>query len=124
MTTIDELEKFGGFHDWYIDIIATGKEEGASTPNTLTLALYDQNRRATVTFRGVTRATIDGGGLLNIVNAIEVLEPDSEAYPAAIEMLKKSAHFGARRGAHIAYVFSTVGAEIAIEFDSIRIEAT
>ncbi|WNC91525.1 hypothetical protein RI103_09330 [Paraburkholderia sp. FT54] len=122
MTIADELEKFGNFHDWYIDIIATSKEGGGSTPNTLTLALYDQTRRATVTFCGVTRAAIEGGGLLNIVNAIEVLEQDNEAYAVAISMLERSAHFGRHHGDHIAYVFSTVGAEIAVEFDSLRIE--
>lgn len=124
MTNTDALEQFGSFHDWYIDVIATSKEGGTSTPNALTLGLYDQKRRATVTFHGVTRASIVDGGLLNIVNSIEVLKPGDEAYPAAVEMLKKSAHFGKRYADNIAYVFSTVGAEIAVEFDSIKIETT
>jgi hypothetical protein len=63
------------------------------------------------------------GGLLNIVNAIEVLEPDSETYPLAMRMLQKSAHFGKRRADHVAYV-STVGVEIAVEFDSPGVEST
>ncbi|MCC8395144.1 hypothetical protein LJ656_21380 [Paraburkholderia sp. MMS20-SJTR3] len=119
----DTLQKFGYFHDWYLDEISTGRENGASTPNALELGLYDQNRRATITFKGVTRASITDGGLLNIVNSIEVLKPGDDAYCAALEMLKKSAHFGGRYANHIAYVFSTVGIEIAVEFDSITVEA-
>ncbi|MBC8724893.1 hypothetical protein OKW38_004714 [Paraburkholderia sp. MM5496-R1] len=122
MTITDALEQFGGFHDWYLDAIATSKEGGADTPNVLTLGLYDESRRATVTFLGVTRASIVDGGLLNIVNSIEVLKPGDEAYAAAIEVLKKSAHFGKRRADHIAYVFSTVGAEIAVEFETLEID--
>lgn len=124
MTITDTLKQFGHFHDWYIDIVATEKEGGASTPNTLTLGLHDGTRRATVTFRGVTRASIEDGGLLNIVNSIETLKPGHDAYPNALRMLNKSAHFGNRRGEYVAYVFSTVGAEIAVEFDSIKIEVT
>ncbi|SEI55437.1 hypothetical protein [Paraburkholderia diazotrophica] len=122
MTITDALEQFGGFHDWYLDVIATSKEGGANTPNTLILGLCDQSRRATVTFCGVTRASIVDGGLLNIVNSIEVLTVGNAAYPAAIAMLKKSAHFGTHSANHIAYLFSTVGAEIAVEFDSLKIE--
>ncbi|MEM5367848.1 hypothetical protein V4C53_17645 [Paraburkholderia azotifigens] len=122
MTIKNSLDQFGGFHDWYLDVIATAMEDGASTPNTLKLGLYNQSRRATVCFCGVTRASIVDGGLLNIVNSIEELTPDNAAYAAAMEMLKKSAHFGKRRAEHIAYLFSTVGAEIAVEFDSLEIE--
>jgi len=121
MTITDALERFGNFHDWYLEAIATSKEGSANTPNALTLRLYDQSRRATVTFFGVTRASIIDGGLLNIVNSIEVLKPGDEAYSAAIQVLKKSAHFGKRRADHIAYVFSTVGAEIAVEFETLDI---
>jgi len=124
MTPTDALKQFDRFHDWYLDVIATSKDGGAKTPNTLTLGLYDQDQRATVTFCGVTRASFIDGGLLNIVNAIELLQPDNAAYPAAMQLLKNSPHFGKRHGNHIAYVFSTIGAEIAIEFDSIEIEST
>jgi hypothetical protein len=123
MTITDALEQFGDFHDWYLDAIATSKDGGANTPNALTLGLYDQSRRATITFRGVTRASIIDGGLLNIVNSIEMLKPGNEAYPTAMAILEKSAHFGKRRADHVAYVFATVGAEIAIEFDTLEINA-
>ncbi|SMG54996.1 hypothetical protein [Paraburkholderia susongensis] len=123
MTIANTLEQFGSFHDWYIDMLATSKEGNASTPNTLTLGLHDQNRRAILTFRGVTRASIVDGGLLNIVNAIEVLKPDNEAYPTAMAMLKKSAHFGKHHTEYVVYVFSTVGLEIAVEFDELSVES-
>ncbi|NIF76903.1 hypothetical protein F3J20_05735 [Paraburkholderia sp. Cy-641] len=124
MTTKKTLEKFGRFHDWYIDMIATGKEGNGDTPNTLTLGLYDQNHRALLTFQGVTRASIVDGGMLNIVNAIEVLQPNDDAYPTAMAMLKRSAYFGKRRAEHVVYIFSTVGMETAIEFDKLNIEST
>jgi hypothetical protein len=124
MTFVQALKQFDHFHDWYLDVIATSKEGGANTPNTLTLGLYDQKRRATVTFCGVTRASIVDGGLLNIVSAIEILRPVHIAYPTAMEQLSQSAHFGKHRASQIAYVFSTIGAEIAVEFDSLKIEST
>lgn len=37
-------------------------------------------------------------------------------------LLQRSAH-GQRRAEHVAYVFSRVGAEIAVEFDLLRIES-
>jgi hypothetical protein len=65
VTTITEaLENFGHFHDWYIDIIATRNEAEPKVPDTFILGLFDQERRATITFRGVTRAGIENAGLL------------------------------------------------------------
>lgn len=119
---MDELKKFVYFHDWYIDIIATRNEADPEVPDTFILGLFDKGRRATITFRGVTRVSFENGGLLNIVYAIELLEPDSEPYKRATALLERSAH-GKQRAANVAYVFATAGAEIAVEFDSIRIEA-
>ncbi|WP_321800712.1 hypothetical protein [Caballeronia sp. J97] len=91
-------------------------------PDTLVLGLFDYERvTATLTFGGVTRLGIEPGGVLNIVNSIEVVEPDSEAFQQAQTLLAKSAH-DTRRAIHTVYLYSTVGAEIAIEFDSLRIE--
>jgi hypothetical protein len=124
VTAITEaLQQFAHFHDWYIDIIATQGDVDPKLPDTLVLSLFNQQRRATITFRGVTRAGIENGGLLNIVNAIETVEPGSDAYHRAQVLLERSAH-GPRRAAHVAYVFSSVGAEIAVEFDSLRVEST
>lgn len=62
VTTITEaLENFGHFHDWYIDIIATRNEVDPKVPDTFILGLFDQERRATVTFCGVTRVGIEHG---------------------------------------------------------------
>jgi hypothetical protein len=72
--------------------------------------------------RGVTRVGIENGGLLNIVNAIETVSPGSEPYKRSQALLARSAH-DHRRAEYVIYLFSTVGAEIAIEFDSLRVES-
>jgi len=123
MTPIAQtLEKFNHFHDWYLDTIAIQGEADPEVPDTVTLGLFDQHRRATIVFRGVTRVGIENGGLLNIVNAIETVSPGSEPYEQAQALLARSAH-DQRRAEHVVYLFSTVGAEIAVEFDSSRVEA-
>jgi hypothetical protein len=122
VTITEALERFGCFHDWYLDIISTRNDVDPRVPDTFILGLFDRERRATITFRGVTRVGIENGGLLNIVNAIETVRPGSEPYKRAMALLERSAH-GERRAEYVAYLFSTVGAEIAVEFDSLRIES-
>ncbi|MFP4894976.1 hypothetical protein [Paraburkholderia sp. EG304] len=123
MSTIsDALKGFDHFHDWYLDTIAIHGEVNPKVPDTFVLGLFDRERRVTITFRGVTRIGIENGGLLNIVNAIETLKPDSDQYERAEVLLRRSAH-GPTRAGHLAYVHSSVGAEIAVEFDSMTIES-
>ncbi|CAM2170817.1 hypothetical protein PSAC2689_10383 [Paraburkholderia sacchari] len=63
MTTISEaLENFGHFRDWYLNIIATKGEVNPKVPDTFIVGLFDQERRATITFCGVTRIGIENGG--------------------------------------------------------------
>lgn len=122
MTTVAEiLEAFHHFHDWYLDTIAIKGETDPKVPDLLILGLFDQQRRATLTFRGVTRVGIENGGVLNIVNAIETVPPGSGLYAQAQALLARSAH-DHRRAGLIAYLFSTIGAEIAVEFDSLDVE--
>lgn len=123
MTPIAQtLEKFNHFHDWYLDTIAIQGKADPKVPDTVTLGLFDQHRRATIVFRRVTRVGIENGGLLNIVNAIETVSPGSEPYKRAQALLALSAH-DHQRAEHVVYLFSTVGAEIAVEFDSLHIES-
>jgi hypothetical protein len=46
----ETLKRFDCFHDWYIDIMATRNEADAKVPDTFILGLFDEERRATITF--------------------------------------------------------------------------
>ncbi|MFM0324569.1 hypothetical protein [Caballeronia glebae] len=118
----NRLSAYGHFHDWYLETIVVRGMINRRIPDTLVLGLFDYEREVRLTFNGVTRLGIESGGALNIVNAIEIVDPDSQAFQQAQSLLAKSAH-DKRRGIHTAYLYSTVGAEIAIEFDSLTIES-
>jgi hypothetical protein len=119
----DLLDAHGHFHDWYLETITIRGNVNPRIPDTLILGIFESERSAKLTFRGVTRLGIEDGGLLNIVNAIEMIDADSPAYQQAQRVLAKSAH-DERRAIHTAYLYSTVGAEIAVEFDSLHIETS
>jgi hypothetical protein len=116
---IESLDQFGHFHDWYLQSVAVGPNH---EPRTLTLGLYLDNRRATVTFEGATCVHIENWGLLNIVYAIRLVRPDDERYARARNVLANGERLSDRNGDHLACVYSTLGAEIVIEFGSLRIE--
>jgi hypothetical protein len=120
MTIAESLDQFGHFHDWYLDTVAVGPNH---EPRTLTLGLYLNDKRATVTFEGVTCVCLENWGLLNIVYAIQLLQPDDERYTWARNVLAKGERLSDRNGAHLAYMYSTLGAEIVVEFTSLRIES-
>lgn len=117
----DQLSAHGHFHDWYLETIIIRGIINPRVPDTLILGLFDYERAARVTFSGVTRLGIESGGALNIVNSIEMVEPGSPAFQQAQSLLAKSAH-DKRRAIHTVYLYSTVGAEIAVEFDALSIE--
>ena len=117
------LNAHGHFHDWYLETITIRGNVNPRIPDTLILGIFDSERSAKLTFSGVTRLGIEDGGLLNIVNAIEIVEADSPAFQQAQRVLAKSAH-DERSAVHTAYLYSTVGAEIAVEFDSLHIETS
>jgi hypothetical protein len=116
-----QLSAHDGFHDWHLESITIRGIINPRVPDTLILGLFDYEQSANVTFSGVTRLGIEAAGALNIVNGIEMVEPDSPAFQQAQILLAKSAH-DKRRGVHTVYLYSTVGAEIAVEFDSLAIE--
>ncbi|KXU87329.1 hypothetical protein CR51_35445 [Caballeronia megalochromosomata] len=112
---------YGNFHDWLLERIIVRGSENRRHPDTLILGLFDdQEGFVSATFNGMTRLGIEGGGALNIVNCLEIVEPDADAFDLAQTLLSKSAH-GERRGRYVAYLYSTVGAEIAVEFDEVTI---
>ncbi|MDR5754292.1 MULTISPECIES: hypothetical protein [unclassified Caballeronia] len=117
----DQLSEHGHFHDWYLEAIIIRGTANRRVPDTLVLGLFESEREATITFSGVTRLGIEDGGALNIVNAIEVVESNSQAFQQAQSLLAKSAH-DKRKGNYTVYLYSTVGAEIAVEFDSMNID--
>ncbi|CAG9195691.1 hypothetical protein [Burkholderia vietnamiensis] len=118
MTTTATLDDSGHFHDWYLDIVAIGPNE---EPRTLTLGLYLGNRRATVTFEGVTCFQLDRLGLLNIVYSLRLMNPADHDYARVSAQLAKGERLSGRRGANIAYLYSSLGAELAVEFDALKI---
>jgi len=116
---MNELKSFTYFHDWYIDILAV-TDDGDS----LTLGLKLDDRRATVTFVETTRCVIEHYGLLNIVYDIKLLEPGTPRYDQALNALDGSDRFSDTEPKHLALVAATVGAEMIVEFGSLRIEST
>lgn len=115
------LTEWNHFHDWYLDRIAVGPNE---EPRKLTLALYVGNERASVTFEGVTCFSLEHLGLLNIVYSIRIVEATDTNYKHVSDALNKGERLSKRKGANIAFMYSSLGAELGIEFDSLRIESS
>lgn len=121
MTDIDvTLHAYDYFHDWYVDRVVLQNESDLTCPDTLILGLKLGTRRATVTFRGMTRLGVENGGTVNIVLSLERAQPNTQLESLAQNLLKCS--LPAKRTAqHIVYLHPTAGFAIAIEFDSILI---
>ncbi|MDR5736515.1 MULTISPECIES: hypothetical protein [unclassified Caballeronia] len=113
--SIDLLNRWRHFHDWYLDSIKVG-------PETIALGLYKQEERATLTFGGVTCVVLEGLGLLNIVFSIETLTPGNANYDRVRALLENGERLTDRTGNCTAFLYSTLGAELAIEFDSLAVE--
>jgi hypothetical protein len=118
----DELLKaWGYYHDWYLDSVTIGPN---AEPRTLTLGLHLGSKRAVVTFNGATCVTVERLGLLNIVYGIHIVAPDDAKYARASAVLESGERLTGRRAALLAFLYSTLGAELAIEFDSLEIRET
>ncbi|MFC0399143.1 hypothetical protein [Paraburkholderia rhizosphaerae] len=114
------LAKWNKFHDWYLDRLTLGPNE---EPRELILGLYRGNERVDVTFEGVTCFNLEHLGLLNIVYGIKIIEEVDKNYEVVIASLNKGERLSMRKGATVAFMYSSLGAELAIEFDSLRIES-
>jgi hypothetical protein len=115
----DELLKaWGYFHDWSLDSVTVGPN---AEPRALTLGLYIGDRRVAVKFSGVTCVSVAHFGLLNIVYGIHVVAPGDTKYARASAVLETGERLTHRRAALLVFVYSTLGAELAIECDSLEI---
>jgi hypothetical protein len=115
------LESFDFFHDWHVDAIALHSDEDADCPDTLVLKLRLVNRRVIVTFHGMTRLGIDGGGTVNIVLSLEPVQPDTETERLAAKLFKNSLK-GSRVADNTVILYPTAGFAIAVEFDTLIVE--
>ena len=118
--SITLLDEWNNFHDWYLDSITIGPN---SEPRRVVLGLHRQEARVTIDFRGVTCLVLDGLGLLNIVYAIEVIEPTDENHARVRAALEKGERLSDRSGGQTVFMYSTLGAELAIEFDALSIKS-
>lgn len=115
------LTEWNHFHDWYVDRIAVGPN---AEPRTLTLGLYLGTERASATFEGVTCFSLEHLGLLNIVYSIRIVEATDKNYEYVSAALNRGERLSTRKAAKIAFMYSSLGAELAIEFDSLHIESS
>ncbi|MBC8736330.1 hypothetical protein F6X40_05690 [Paraburkholderia sp. UCT31] len=70
-----------------------------------------------VTFNGVTCVSVEHLGLLNIVYGIHIVAPDDAKHARGERLTDKKA-------ALLAFIYSTLGAELAIECDSLEVRET
>lgn len=114
------LTRWNNFHDWYLYRLALGPNE---EPRRLILGLYLGNERVDVTFEGVTCFNLECLGLLNIAYSIRIVEAADKNYEGVSAALNRGERISTRKGAKVAFMYSSLGAELAIEFDSLRIES-
>jgi hypothetical protein len=119
--TEEILKTWGYFHDWYLDSVTIGPN---AEPRALTLGLHLDTRHAVVRFNGVTCVSVEHLGLLNIVYGIHIVAPDDAKYRRARAVLEAGERLTDRKAALLAFLYSTVGAELAIECDSLDVHAT
>ncbi|AQG97405.1 hypothetical protein A9R05_00060 [Burkholderia sp. KK1] len=110
------LIAFNHFHDWYIDTFRVSKER-----ETLTLGLYLEDRRASLSFIGMNRCVLENLSLQNIVYSIEILEPGTQRYERAERVLAKAEPWNDTKSSKVAQLFSTCGVELVIEFNALEI---
>ncbi|CAL8474580.1 hypothetical protein [Caballeronia sp. S22] len=112
----EALQTWNYFHDWYLDSLSIGPN---IEPRTFALGLHLESRRAVVTFNGATCVAVDRLGLLNIVYGIHVISPEDAKYERACRVLATGERLTNRKANTLAFVYSTLGAELAIECDSV-----
>jgi hypothetical protein len=113
---MNTLKSFNHFHDWYVDTFHVSRER-----ETLTLGLYLQDRRATVSFVRMNRCVLENLSLQNIVYGIELLEPGTSRFDNATRVLARAEPWNDVGAEHVAQLFSTCGAELIVEFAELEI---
>ncbi|MGF6789333.1 hypothetical protein [Paraburkholderia sp. 35.1] len=115
---MDKLKEFGYFHDWYINALVVRDK------HKLIVMLEDEGKRATATFSGTSRCTVEHFSVSNnIVFEMKILTPGDTNYDLARAMLSKSERFSKTPGSQVALVLATAGAELAVEFETLEIDA-
>ena len=117
---IDEiLAKWDYFHDWYLDVIEVGHNV---EPRRLTIGLYRAQRRVNRVFNGVTSVSLSNFGMLNIVSEIKVVHKDDIRWRLIMDELERCERLSKRRANNIMVLYSSLGAELSIELDSLTVE--
>lgn len=75
-----------------------------------------------ITFHGMTCLGIEGGGTVNIVLSLEPVKPDTEMERLAAKLFENSLK-GKRIADNTVILYPTAGFAIAVEFDSLTVEA-
>ncbi|TDV18332.1 hypothetical protein [Paraburkholderia caballeronis] len=113
-----KLEEFDYFHDWNIDSLTVRDR------HKLIISMEYDGNHATVIFNGTSRCTVEHFSVSNnIIFEMKLLKPGDTNYDLALAMLSKSERFSDTQGSQTAIVLATAGAELAIEFESLDIEA-
>ncbi|MEM5314863.1 hypothetical protein [Paraburkholderia sp. JHI869] len=114
---MDKLKEFDYFHDWNLDILAVRNR------HQLIVAMEYDGKRATLTFNGTIRCTVEHFSVENnIVFEVKILKQGDTNYDLALAMLAKSEYFSKGPGRQISMIVATAGAELAVEFDTLDIE--
>lgn len=115
---MDNLQTFNHVHDWHVDGIRVSKErEGAD--------VEPVSARPTVSlsFVGMNRCAFENPGLQNIVYGLEILELGTPRHEKAQHILATAQRCTDKKPSRIAQTFSTCGAELVAEVESLEIEA-
>lgn len=112
------LEEWGHFHDWYLDTLAVGR---SPEPGLVQISLYRGQQQATVIFQGVTGLHVSGFGLLNIVNGLRLVGIGEQDYGRLMAALDRGDRLSKRRAKNVVCLYSTLGAEIVLECDSLTV---
>ncbi|NIF77197.1 hypothetical protein F3J20_07255 [Paraburkholderia sp. Cy-641] len=114
---MDKLTQFNYFHDWNISALAVRDR------HKLIVLLEDDGKRATATFSGTSRCTVEHFSVSNnIVFELKLLKPGDTNYDLALAMLSKSERFSDTPGRQVAIILATAGAELAVEFETLEID--
>lgn len=115
------LESYESFHDWYLLSVSADRDAKSVE---LQLMFDNKKDRARLRFDGATRCWVNDFLIQNIIYSMRVLDDfNSDDYKAARAVLDKSYPWGKDDPPKlIATVQATLGAELFVEFDTIRVE--
>ncbi|MFL9899161.1 hypothetical protein PQR75_06045 [Paraburkholderia fungorum] len=71
----------------------------------------------------MTCFSVEHLGLLNIVYSVRIVEATDKNYEYANAALNKGERLSTQKGAKVAFTHASLGAEIAVEFDSLKIKS-